>query len=240
MVAGRRRRPATSSTADTVMGSPPNRIADGARRSTSACAYARRRHVGDRVPRFGCACASRRLLGQVPDARPWRVSGLGRAGHSLSWWLSHKAGLSGGIKTMPGCRRTSWRVIASRSCCCRRACASGCLRAIWRGSCSTPSAAFDLGRVLCAYRRDGWGRAAHDPAMMVALLLYAYAIGERSSRRIERALRGRCRVPRDHRQPGARSRDDRALPGPPRAGARRSVRRGAAAVRRRRAGARGV
>ena len=29
-------------------------------------------------------------------------------------------------------------------------------------------------------------RAAYDPAMMVALLLYAYAIGERSSRRIER------------------------------------------------------
>src|SRR5215216_7649676 len=37
-----------------------------------------------------------------------------------------------------------------------------------------------------AYRRDGHGRAAFDPAMMVALLLYAYAIGERSSRRIER------------------------------------------------------
>ena len=37
-----------------------------------------------------------------------------------------------------------------------------------------------------AYRADGHGRAAHDPAMMVALLLYAYAIGERSSRRIER------------------------------------------------------
>ena len=37
-----------------------------------------------------------------------------------------------------------------------------------------------------AYRADGQGRAAHDPAMMVALLLYAYAIGERSSRRIER------------------------------------------------------
>ena len=37
-----------------------------------------------------------------------------------------------------------------------------------------------------AYRVDGQGRAAHDPAMMVALLLYAYAIGERSSRRIER------------------------------------------------------
>ena len=37
-----------------------------------------------------------------------------------------------------------------------------------------------------AYRQDGHGRAAFDPAMMVALLLYAYAIGERSSRRIER------------------------------------------------------
>jgi len=43
----------------------------------------------------------------------------------------------------------------------------------------------DLTVFLAAYRYDGWGRAAHDPAMMVALLLYAYAIGERSSRRIE-------------------------------------------------------
>ena len=46
--------------------------------------------------------------------------------------------------------------------------------------------AMDLAAFLAAYRDDGWGRAAHDPAMMVALLLYAYAIGERSSRRIER------------------------------------------------------
>jgi transposase len=37
-----------------------------------------------------------------------------------------------------------------------------------------------------AYRADGHGRAADDPAMMVALLLYVYAVGERSSRRIER------------------------------------------------------
>jgi transposase len=47
----------------------------------------------------------------------------------------------------------------------------------------------DLSEFYGAYREDGWGRAAFEPAMMVALLLYAYAIGERSSRRIER----RCR-----------------------------------------------
>jgi transposase len=47
-------------------------------------------------------------------------------------------------------------------------------------------AAFDLGEFYAAYRVDGHGRPAHDPAMMVALLLYGYAIGERSSRRLER------------------------------------------------------
>jgi transposase len=45
----------------------------------------------------------------------------------------------------------------------------------------------DLGGFYAAYRRDGHGRAAHDPALMVALLLYAYATGRRSSRAIERA-----------------------------------------------------
>src|SRR5512133_3864744 len=44
----------------------------------------------------------------------------------------------------------------------------------------------DLSGFYSAYRADGHGRAAHEPAMMVALLLYCYAIGERSSRRIER------------------------------------------------------
>ncbi|MCA1674339.1 MAG: transposase [Actinobacteria bacterium] len=47
----------------------------------------------------------------------------------------------------------------------------------------------DLSAFYGAYREDGWGRAAFEPKMMVALLLYAYAIGERSSRQIER----RCR-----------------------------------------------
>jgi transposase len=35
----------------------------------------------------------------------------------------------------------------------------------------------DLAGFFAAYRRDGHGRAAHGPAMMVALLLYAYAVG---------------------------------------------------------------
>ena len=44
----------------------------------------------------------------------------------------------------------------------------------------------DLAAFYAGYRDDGWGRAAHDPAMMVALFVYAYAIGVRSSRAIER------------------------------------------------------
>jgi len=39
------------------------------------------------------------------------------------------------------------------------------------------------------FRVDGKGGAGYDPAMMLAVLLYAYATGERSSRRIERRLR---------------------------------------------------
>jgi transposase len=50
-------------------------------------------------------------------------------------------------------------------------------------------AELDLGPFYASYRADGHGRSAHDPQMMVALLLYAYAGGERSSRQIER----RCR-----------------------------------------------
>jgi transposase len=44
----------------------------------------------------------------------------------------------------------------------------------------------DLAGFYAAYRADGWGRPAHDPAMMVSLVLYAYARGDRSSRVIER------------------------------------------------------
>jgi transposase len=44
----------------------------------------------------------------------------------------------------------------------------------------------DLGAIYAAYREDGHGRPAHDPAMMTALLLYNYAVGVRSARAIER------------------------------------------------------
>src|ERR671910_619478 len=47
----------------------------------------------------------------------------------------------------------------------------------------------DLEPFYGAYRQDGHGRSAHEPKMMLTLLAYAYAVGERSSRGIER----RCR-----------------------------------------------
>src|ERR671910_1380390 len=47
----------------------------------------------------------------------------------------------------------------------------------------------DLEPFYPAYRSDGHGAAAHEPKMMVGLLAYAYCVGERSSRGIER----RCR-----------------------------------------------
>jgi transposase len=47
----------------------------------------------------------------------------------------------------------------------------------------------DLSAFYRAYRADGHGRPAYDPAVMVALLLYAYSQGTRSSRKIERECR---------------------------------------------------
>jgi transposase len=47
----------------------------------------------------------------------------------------------------------------------------------------------DLEPFHASYRPDGHGAAAHDPKMMLTLLAYAYSVGERSSRQIER----RCR-----------------------------------------------
>jgi transposase len=57
-------------------------------------------------------------------------------------------------------------------------------------------AGMNLAEFYDAYRRDGVGRRAYDPAMMVALLLYSYALGTRSARKIERSCEEdvACRV----------------------------------------------
>src|SRR5437867_4140375 len=49
------------------------------------------------------------------------------------------------------------------------------------------AAGLDLAPVLAAYRADGQGNTAYHPRMMVALVMYCYAKGIRSSRAIEMA-----------------------------------------------------
>ena len=49
-------------------------------------------------------------------------------------------------------------------------------------------AELDLAAFFAAYRADGRGGSVYDPATMLAVLLYAYCTGERSSRRVERRL----------------------------------------------------
>jgi transposase len=50
-------------------------------------------------------------------------------------------------------------------------------------------AEMDLSAFYSAYRVDGHGRAAYEPSLMVALVLYAFATRQRSSRAIERHCR---------------------------------------------------
>jgi hypothetical protein len=94
---------------------------------------------------------------------------------------------SGVVRTILAWPRTSLRVTVSRGCCCRRACASVAARGAACLVCDRCRGGDGSVGVLRGYREDGHGRAAHDPAMMVALLLYAYATGRRTSRVIERA-----------------------------------------------------
>ena len=49
-------------------------------------------------------------------------------------------------------------------------------------------AELDLSTFYDSYREDGRGGATYDPAVILGVLLYAYCVGERSSRRIERRL----------------------------------------------------
>jgi transposase len=61
----------------------------------------------------------------------------------------------------------------------------------------------DLREFYVEYRADGHGRAAYEPSMVVALLLYAYATRQRSARGIERQCRQdvACRVITANRVP---------------------------------------
>jgi transposase len=61
----------------------------------------------------------------------------------------------------------------------------------------------DTAAFYAAYREDGHGRAAYEPSVMLALLLYCWARGMRSSRLIERACVEdvACRVIAAHQQP---------------------------------------
>jgi transposase len=45
----------------------------------------------------------------------------------------------------------------------------------------------DLSALISSYRLGGRGRRAYDPAMMLTLLIYSYAVGQTSSRQIERS-----------------------------------------------------
>jgi transposase len=47
----------------------------------------------------------------------------------------------------------------------------------------------ELSDFYADYREDGWGAAAHDPKMMLTLLVYAYCAGEPRSRQIETGCR---------------------------------------------------
>ena len=49
-------------------------------------------------------------------------------------------------------------------------------------------AELDLAGFYAGHREDGRGGAVYDPGVMLAILVYAYCVGERSSRRIERRL----------------------------------------------------
>jgi len=113
----------------------------------------------------------------------------GRLRDSFHARLSHKGGLSGGVKRLLGCLRTFCRVIGIRSCCCRRRCGTGCLGITLAWFLLDSVKALELSAFYDAYRADGHGRAAYEPSMMVGLVLYAYATNERSARGIERHCR---------------------------------------------------
>jgi len=61
----------------------------------------------------------------------------------------------------------------------------------------------DLSAFRARYRQDGRGGAAYDPQLLLGVLVYAYCVGERSSRKIEKRLIEdvACRVLAANQQP---------------------------------------
>ena len=88
----------------------------------------------------------------------------------------------------------------------------------------------DLSAFYAAYRADGHGRAAYEPSLMVAVILFAFATGVRSSRAIERHCREHVAFRVITGEPGSRSCDCGAVHLPPPAGAVGAVRRGVEVV----------
>jgi hypothetical protein len=116
MVAGDRRRPAASSSTATVMGSPPNRTTDRARRSTSAGASpsglrsAIAPRVGDQAIASPRRCAGRGLVGQTLGPRPEQArarSTLGTRTRAKARGASNSS--SDSFRTSPAARRSAVR-----------------------------------------------------------------------------------------------------------------------------------
>ena len=89
----------------------------------------------------------------------------------------------------------------------------------------------DLSAFYGAYRENGQGRAAYEPSMMVALLLVLVRAREPVLAGDRAGVPGGRGLQADHGDAGAGSLDDRGVPPPARAGARRVVLRGAGVVR---------
>ena len=70
--------------------------------------------------------------------------------------------------------------------CFRQICGNGYRRIIWCGSCSYTVEVLDTSAFDKSRRLGGAGSAGYDPRMLLALLVYAYCGGVRSSRQVER------------------------------------------------------
>src|SRR3712207_4722704 len=70
----------------------------------------------------------------------------------------------------------------------------------------------DLGKFEATCKVGGAGQPPFAPAMLLALMIYAYSHGVRSSRVIERLCPARCGLPLHRRRRGARPHGHCAVP----------------------------